>query len=103
MIQVQFGRGKQGFVSVRVSGHAGFAPEGSDIVCAGVTSVVMLTANAITEILGESGRVTQGEDEIVIALPASPTDASIAFLRALHLHLTLLQGQYPKHITVTEV
>ena len=103
MVNAQFCRGEPGFVSVRVSGHALFAQEGEDIVCAGITSAIMLTANGITEILRESAKVELLENEVAITLPEQPTGASTAFLQALHLHLTLLQQQYPRHITVTEV
>ena len=103
MIRAQFRRGSQGFVYVQVTGHANFAPEGEDIVCSGVTSAVMLTANALTEVLGEQADVQLLENEISITLPDQSLSASFAFLEALHLHLTLLQQQYPKHITVMEV
>ena len=103
MVNARFCRGESGFVSVRVSGHALFAQEGKDIVCAGVTSAVMLTANGITEILKENAKVELLENEIGVTLPTQPTGGALAFLQALHLHLTLLQQQYPRHITVTEV
>ena len=103
MIKAEFRRGEEGFASAAVSGHANFAPEGQDIVCAAVTSAVMLTANGITEILKEGAQVKLLENEISIALPGNPTGAATALLQALHLHLTLLQQQYPRHITVTEV
>ena len=32
-----------------VSGHSGYSEQGSDIVCAAVSSMVMLTVNIITE------------------------------------------------------
>jgi len=103
MVKVTFYTGAQGFVRVWVSGHAAFAPDGEDIVCSGVSSAVMLTANGITEILGEPADVQVLENEVGICLPPKPSLAAVAFLQALHLHLTLLQQQYPKHITVTEV
>ena len=103
MVKASFYTGEHGFARVWVSGHADFAPGGKDIVCSGVSSAVMLTANGITEILGEAAEIQVLENEIGINLPAQPSPAAAAFLRALHLHLTLLQQQYPKHITVTEV
>ena len=103
MVKVTFYAGERGFVRVVVSGHAAFAPEGDDIVCSGVSSAVMLTANAITEILSESADVRVLEDEVGISLSPQPSATSLLFMQALHLHLTLLQQQYPKHITVTEV
>ncbi|MCL2857477.1 MAG: ribosomal-processing cysteine protease Prp [Oscillospiraceae bacterium] len=103
MVKVTFYTSEQGFARVWVSGHANFAPGGEDIVCSGVSSAVMLTANGITEILGEAAEIQVLENEVGIHLPAQPSPAAVAFMQALHLHLTLLQQQYPKHITVTEV
>ena len=103
MVKVTFYNSEQGFTRVVVSGHAAFAPGGEDIVCSGVSSAVMLTANAITEILGEPADIQVLENEVGIRLPAHSTASALAFMQALHLHLVLLQQQYPKHITVTEV
>jgi len=103
MVNVTFYTSEHGFARVCVSGHASFAPGGEDVVCSGVSSAVMLTANGITEILGEAADIQVLENEVGIRLPPEPSPAASAFLQALHLHLTLLQQQYPKHITVTEV
>ena len=40
---------KDGVYTVRISGHADFAPKGSDIVCAGVSSLCMAFYNAVAE------------------------------------------------------
>ena len=39
-------------VGVEVKGHSGYADEGSDIVCAAVTSAVRLCECAINDVLG---------------------------------------------------
>lgn len=50
MIKVTVCRNKEGCISkVSLSGHAGFAEEGSDIVCAAVSMLVLNTVNAIEE------------------------------------------------------
>lgn len=103
MITAEFSRGQAGFRGLRVSGHSGFADAGEDIVCAAVSSAVMLAANAITDIVGEDAQVALGEDELLITLPTPPLESSVVFLQALHLHLTLLSEQYLQHITVMEV
>ena len=103
MVKISFYTSEHGFARVSVSGHADFAPGGKDIVCSGVSSAVMLTANGITEILGEAAGVQVLKNEVGIRLPANPSPSAVAFMQALHLHLTLLQQQYPKHITITEV
>ncbi len=86
--------------AVEVTGHAGFGPNGADIVCASVTSAVQLTANAVTEILRAPASVEVGENRIRIALHGCSGPAC-DFLRALRLHLELLGDDYPDHITVT--
>ena len=87
--------------AVTVSGHALYADIGEDIVCAGVTSALQLTCNAVTEILGVAADVSVGEAKISLTLPDGTGQAASDFLRALHLHYTLMSEQYPKHITVT--
>lgn len=85
--------------SVEISGHAGYAAHGQDIVCASVTSAVQLTANGISEILGEKAEIAVLEDLISIT-PEEPSSAATAFLRALQLHLQLLSEEFPGTITL---
>lgn len=90
--------------SVRVSGHAGYAQAGEDIVCASVTSGVQLCANGITEILKEPADVLVEENVITISLPEEASRASVAFLQALQLHFSLLQQDYSQYLEIlTEV
>ncbi len=103
MIQASFTRAAQGFTAFEVTGHAGFAPAGEDIVCASVTSAVQLTANGITEILGVPATVLVEENKVSLTLPPFPQEGAREFLQALYLHFTLLEQEYPQHITVSEV
>lgn len=100
MIRAVFHRAGNGFCSVTVSGHAGFARHGSDIVCAGVTSAVQMAANGITEVLRAPAQVDVREDSITIALTGTHP-AAADMLAALHLQLALLAEQYTKHVTTT--
>ena len=50
MIVAKFFKSSRKFIGFQISGHAGFAESGYDIVCASVSSAVQLTANNITEI-----------------------------------------------------
>ena len=47
-----------------VQGHSGYAEEGSDIVCAAVTSAVRLTECAVNDILGLEASVRVKEESI---------------------------------------
>ena len=91
-----------GFDAVRISGHAGFAVHGEDIVCAAVTSAFQFCANGITEILRVDAHVSIGSDTVSIELPDHASLAAKDFLRALKLHLTILCEQYPENIQIME-
>ena len=95
-----------GFV---VEGHSGYAEEGSDIVCAAVTSAVRLCECAINDVLGleASVKVRQKDASISLKLPGSlgQTNESTcqALLTALMVYLTELHEEYPENISVLEV
>ena len=103
MITARFTKSPNGFSAVTVSGHSGFASEGKDIVCAAVSSAFQLCANGITEILGEKALVTVLENKTGITLPQNAQSAAASFLSALHLHLSILQEQYPENIEITKI
>ena len=101
MIAALFEQSKGSLCSVIVSGHAGYADYGQDVVCASVTSALQLTANGITEVLKVPAQVVQEENSITVRLPKNPGQSAQAFLQALQLHLTLLAEDYPGTIQVT--
>ena len=43
---------------IEVTGHAGFAAAGSDIVCAAVSALVMTAANGVARVCGAPVRVS---------------------------------------------
>ena len=96
-------------VGFEVNGHSGYADEGSDIVCAAVTSAVRLCECAINDVLGleASVKVRQKDASISLKLPGSlgQTNESTcqALLTALMVYLTELHEEYPENISVLEV
>lgn len=102
MIRAVFHRARNGFLQAEISGHAGFAGYGEDIVCASVTSAVQMAANGITEVLRAPARVEVGENRITIALEQNSGQEAARFLEALHLHLELLSQQYENTIHLTD-
>ena len=71
-------------VGFSVSGHAGYADAGEDIVCAAVSSAVQLTANGITEILGLSASVEAEGDTVSLRLQSESLGGRVR-VRALSL------------------
>ena len=90
-------------------GHSGWGEEGSDIVCAAVTSAVRLCECAINDVLGleASVKVRQKDASISLKLPGSlgQTNESTcqALLTALMVYFTELREEYPENISVLEV
>lgn len=100
MIQVRFFKTGEMIVGFSVSGHAGYAPHGQDIVCASVSSAVQLTANAVTEVLKLSAQVTaQGEEVRLMLSSCSDAQTAQPFFEALQLHLRLLSQDFEKTIS----
>ena len=88
-----------------ISGHAGYAESGKDIVCASVSSAVQMAINGITEVVKINCEVNVYEDNIECILPPSPRPAAWHFVSALRLKLHNLSEDFPKTINliITEV
>ena len=96
-------------VGFEVKGHSGYADEGSDIVCAAVTSAVRLCECTINDVLGLEAavKVRQKDASISLKLPGSlgQTNESTcqALLTALMVYFSELHEEYPENISVLEV
>ena len=90
-----------------VSGHSGYAEEGSDIVCAAVTTAVKFAECTINDALGDHAntRVREDEPRITLTLPAvcDDEDAVQAVLTGFVLTMCSLRDDYPDYIEVMEV
>jgi len=89
------------------SGHSGYGDEGSDIVCAAVSTAVKFAEATIHDVLGEKARtkVDEAEARITLTLPAAcdNEEAVQAVLAGMMLTLCDLRDQYPDYIEVMEV
>jgi len=64
MIRVNITKDKDGdYKSFVCKGHADYAEAGSDIVCAGVSAIVINTINCITDLVRENIDLTMNEKE----------------------------------------
>ena len=95
-----------GFTS---TGHSGYAEEGSDIVCAAVSSTIGLVECALNTVLGLAASVKIDEQNASISLHlpgglSEETDYTCqTLLVSLMVYLAQLQEEYPDYITVLEV
>ena len=106
MIDAQFYRAEdsQKLLGFVISGHAGYAEEGLDIVCASVSSAVMLTANAVTEVFSIDAKVKEEENgDIYLKLREDKDGTGDKLLLALVTHLYMLSKEFPQTIKVAVI
>ena len=108
MTTVTFHMEGERIVGFTVQGHSGYADEGSDIICAAVTSAVRLTECAVNDVLGlgASVKVRESDASITMKIPGGLSEANETtcqtLLAALMVHFASLHEEYPDHISVME-
>ena len=93
MIKAEFLSYGKDLVGFSVSGHAGAGRYGQDIVCAAVSSAVMLTANTITEFLFTKADVKVLDNKVLLVIRDPDSASSIAgkqVIASFKKHLELI-------------
>ncbi len=103
MIRAEFFQSGSVHTGFRISGHAGYAGAGKDIVCAAVSSAVQLTVNAADAFGCKFSAVA--ENDTVKCVISSPDENSSRLLEVLRHHLEAVSDEFPKTIKIitTEV
>lgn len=104
MIRAVFCVAEQGrWLGCSIRGHAGFAPHGSDIVCAGVSALAIGIVNGIVR-AGIPAQVTSKDGEIYLLLDDGLNNeqdlVAQALLETLFHGLYDVAQQYPKRVVV---
>ncbi len=90
-----------------ISGHSGYAENGSDIVCAAISAVVTMAEATINDVCGAKAkvRVKDADARISLTLPVScdEEESVQAVLAGMMLTLCSLRDDYPDYIEVLEV
>ena len=83
----------EGFDSV---GHAGYAPAGEDIVCAGVSALVLNTVNSIEAFTHDKYELKTKEESGLISFrfQGAVSDAGRLLMKSLFLGLQGIQESY---------
>ena len=101
MTSVKFLVDKKVIYGFEINGHSSVncEDEFGKIVCAAVSSAAYLTANTVTEIIGDHAE-TFVDDAQMFFKVINPSDKSLAVLRGLKLHLEELSNQYSNNIRI---
>lgn len=100
MIRAEFYESQGKLKGFSINGHAGYAENGFDIVCAAVSSAVELTANLITDGFNIPAKV-MAEDDTIICMVKSADDNSEKLLKMLNVHLGFISEEFPNTIKIT--
>ncbi len=89
----------------QMTGHSGIAEEGSDILCAAVSSAAYLVANAITDVVQVRADLSVSEGSMFLRIPERSVFLCRTLLQGLRLHFMGLEEQYSENIRInyTEV
>jgi uncharacterized protein YsxB (DUF464 family) len=105
MIRVTLFRKDGAYTGYTCSGHAGFAEEGSDIICSAVSVLAINTANSLEAFTGDRIQVQEAEDGgfLSVNLEQPISDEAQLLLRSLALGLKTIEDTYGRdYIRVKE-
>lgn len=95
MITAKFKKKNSQIYWYQVTGHAGFANIGNDIVCAGVSALYISVTNALLSF----GKTFERDEGYFIL---DPTDKELACLKILYDGIKSIEAQYPENVKVEE-
>ncbi len=84
------------------TGHAGYAPEGSDIVCAAVSILTTTCANALESVAGEKPLVKASPGKMTLSLPEHCGHDAQVILKTMRQGLRDLKDAYPDYLLLKE-
>ena len=100
MVHVAVTRDAQEILELDVCGHAGQAPHGEDLVCAGVSSIMVGMLNAIDQLANETCELSMAEGHIHIRSKEGDARAQL-LLAATLISLQPLEESYSGYIQIT--
>lgn len=83
-----------------ISGHSGYSEEGSDIICAAVSSAVYMTANTVTDVMELDCSLTVDDGLMKLSLSHDEALQAQVILNGLLLHLGTLSKENSDFISL---
>lgn len=103
MIKITITRDQSGnIVRFYVKGHAGIAPRGQDIVCAGVSSLTQAALLGLKVHLNRDFQWKVAQGDVEMELAGQPDALTNAVLETMVLGLLEIAKSYPKNIRMIE-
>ena len=100
MINICISKKDDDISRITIKGHSGYADNGSDIVCASVSSIAITTVNACLRVYNDS--IIYNENDGFLEIEIQKNDKIINILIENMISLFKeLEGKYPKNIKTT--
>ena len=101
MIRVTISYCNNSISEFKVTGHSNFAEKGKDIVCAGVSAIVVGGINAITSLVNNQN-INYEVDDGFVKLTSLDNDEVQKILNILIIQLKTVEDSYSKYIKIVE-
>lgn len=101
MIKATFYRRGKTPCGFEISGHSGYAEEGTDIICASVSSVAYMAVNTITDVIGAKADISISDGYFRFITDSVLNETKVV-LEGLKLHVSALAGDYSEYVTCKE-
>ena len=102
MIRVTLHRKDEIITGFECTGHAGFAEEGSDIVCAAVSILTTTCVNALETVAGLTPKVKAIPGKMTLVLPDGGGHDAQVILKTMRQGLKDLTNAYPDYVLLRE-
>ncbi len=106
MTKVTIRKTKSGdYVSFRCQGHTGYAEEGEDIVCAGVSAIVINTVNCLQDLTDAKFTLDYAEDggDISLKFTDRPGEKAVFLVDCMIHGLKWIRMQYGREYLNYEI
>lgn len=102
MTKIVFFRKGKNLCGFEASEHSGFAQEGEDIVCSGISALTQTAVLGLSEHLKLDIEAIIEDGHIYCALKSKPTCETDAILETLLLGLRSIANNYKDYLNITE-
>lgn len=102
-VEIQLGQNKS-IRKIVVHGHANYAESGSDIVCAGISTLLMTGALAVRELFDVEIMKECKDGKLVLEVPDDNDDDKLqTVLQTVFIGLRDIESGYPKNLKIKEI
>jgi len=103
MVKVTYCFQKNSIKAVQIEGHANFSQSGNDIVCAGISAIVIGTLNALAQMQKQQVKVSNYQNGLVEIKILNDNQTNQIILTTMLWQLKTISDQYPQYLKIKEV